>query len=60
VWRATVGDQVTAGQPLLELHLDDPTRLDSALEALAGAVEVSPDPVAPPPLVHARVTPQDL
>jgi thymidine phosphorylase len=60
VWRATVGDQVTEGEPLLELHLDDPARLEGALEALEGAVEVSPDPVAPPPLVHARVTPQDL
>ena len=60
VWHATVGDQVTAGEPLLELHLDDPARLEGALEALEGAVEVSPDPVTPPPLVHARVTPQDL
>ena len=59
-WRATVGDHVTAGDPLLELHLDDPARLKDALEALEGAVEVSPDPVNPSPLVHARVTPQDL
>ena len=56
VWRATVGEQVMAGEPLLELHLDDATRLPRALEALDGAIEVSVGPVAPPPLVLSRVT----
>ncbi|MEQ1787575.1 MAG: thymidine phosphorylase, partial [Acidimicrobiales bacterium] len=46
VWHATVGEPVTQGQPLLELHLDDPARLPSALDALADAIEVSPTPVA--------------
>ncbi len=55
-WRATVGDQVQAGQPLLELHLDDPGRLPAALEALDGAVEVVPDPADAPPMVLGRVT----
>jgi thymidine phosphorylase len=55
VWRATVGDQVVEGQPLLELHLDDASRLPSALQALEGAIEVSPTPVAAPELVLARV-----
>jgi len=54
-WLATVGDQVLEGEPLLELHLDDPTRLPRALEALEGAIEVSPDPVTPPPIVLGRV-----
>jgi thymidine phosphorylase len=56
VWRATVGDEVVAGEPLLELHLDDPARLPHALEALVDAIEVSPTPVAPPPMVLGRVT----
>jgi thymidine phosphorylase len=56
VWHATVGDEVVAGQPLLELHLDDPARLPGALEALEGAIEVSPTPVDRPPLVLGRVT----
>jgi thymidine phosphorylase len=56
VWRATVGDHVEAGQPLLELHLDDTSRLPSALEALDGAVEVSPGPVPAPTLVLDRVS----
>jgi thymidine phosphorylase len=55
-WHATVGDTVTAGQPLLELHVDDPTRLPAALEALDGAWEIAPEPVAPPPLVLGRVS----
>ena len=55
VWRATVGDEVVAGEPLLELHLDDPSRLPSALEALEGAIEVSPTPVPAPTLVLDRV-----
>jgi thymidine phosphorylase len=48
VWRATVGDAVTAGQPLLELHLDDPSRLPSALDALQGAIDVAPGPASVP------------
>jgi thymidine phosphorylase len=56
VWRATVGDEVVAGEPLLELHLDDASRLPRALEALAGAIEVSPTPVAAAPLILGRVT----
>lgn len=55
VWRATVGDMVVAGQPLLELHLDDPTKLSSALAALQGAIEVSPTPVSPGPMILSRV-----
>jgi thymidine phosphorylase len=56
VWHATVGDAVTLGQPLLELHLDDPDRLPSALAALDDAIDVSPTPVDPPPLVLGHVT----
>jgi thymidine phosphorylase len=54
-WRATVGDHVEEGQPLLELHLDDPTRLESALAALDDAIEITDGPVEPPPLVLGRV-----
>jgi thymidine phosphorylase len=37
VLHAQVGDEVIAGQPLLELRADDPDRFGPALEALAGA-----------------------
>jgi thymidine phosphorylase len=55
-WRATVGDRVTEGQPLLELHVDDPARLPAALDALEGALDIGAQPGAPPPLVLARVS----
>jgi thymidine phosphorylase len=54
-WRAGVGDQVPKGQPLLELHTDDPDRLPGALAALEGAFDIGPDPVPQPQLVLAGV-----
>jgi thymidine phosphorylase len=39
---AAPGEEVTAGQPLLTLHTDDEARFPRALEALDGAVEVTP------------------
>jgi thymidine phosphorylase len=55
VWTAGVGEQVTEGQPLLELHTDDPGRIPRALEALDGAVGVDTGE-QPLPLVLARIT----
>jgi thymidine phosphorylase len=49
------GEQVEAGQPVLELRADDPARFDRALEALAGAVEIGPDPPEPAGLVLDRI-----
>jgi thymidine phosphorylase len=37
---AKPGDSVTAGQPLLELHTDEPARFERALEALDGGYEI--------------------
>jgi len=39
---AKPGDRVTAGQPLLELHADDPSRFARAEQALDGAIEIEP------------------
>ena len=55
VWHAGVGDQVIAGQPLLELQTDDAGRIERALQALEGAVGVDTDDV-PLPLVVDRIT----
>jgi thymidine phosphorylase len=49
------GDPVEAGEPVLELHLDDPDRLGAALAALEGAVEVGPEPPEPRPLIVERI-----
>jgi thymidine phosphorylase len=55
VWTAGVGDEVTEGQPLLELHTDDPARIPRALEALEGAIGVDTDD-EPLPLLIDRIT----
>jgi thymidine phosphorylase len=45
------GDAVTEGEPVLELHIDDPARLPAALEALEGAIEIGREPPPHQPLV---------
>jgi thymidine phosphorylase len=52
----TVGDRVSRGQPLLELHTDDPDRFAPALADLEGAVEIGPDPPAARRVVIDRIT----
>jgi len=56
VCAAVEGDRVEAGQPLLELHLDDPGRLDDALATLIGAIEIRPEPVERPAIVIDTLT----
>jgi len=59
VMLAKPGDEVTAGQPLFELHADDAGRFPRAIEALDGAVDVGPaGSYTPAPLVLGRVTGQ--
>ena len=55
VCRAKPGDAVEEGACVLELHVDDPDRLEGALVALDGAIEVGPTPVDPRPLVVDRI-----
>jgi thymidine phosphorylase len=57
VLRAVAGDRIDAGQPLFDLHLDDAGRLDAALDALDGAVEIGAEPPVPRVLVHERIDP---
>jgi thymidine phosphorylase len=52
---AKPGDQVTAGQPLLELRADDQARFGRALEALDGAIRIGPRPPEPQPAVLERI-----
>ena len=52
---AKPGDEVRAGEPLLELHTDDADRFASAEEALAGGFDIG-DPYEPTPLVIDRIT----
>jgi thymidine phosphorylase len=55
VMRAKPGDRVTAGEPMLELHTDDPARIERALAALDGAIAVTDRPPEPTLLVLDRV-----
>ena len=52
---AKVGDRVEEGQPLLVLHTDDLDRLEGALAALDGAVDIGDERVAPHPLISDRI-----
>jgi thymidine phosphorylase len=54
---AKPGDAVEQGQPLLELHADDPGRFGRALDALSGAVEIGAEPVEVPSMVLERIVP---
>ncbi|MEO6712510.1 MAG: thymidine phosphorylase [Mycobacteriales bacterium] len=56
VWHARPGDEVSEGQPLLELHVDDASRLASAREALDGAVDIGDSPPQLRPLVIERIS----
>lgn len=49
------GDRVRAGEPVLELHVDDPARVDAAMAALEGALTVVPAPPMPRALVRGVV-----
>ncbi|MCY7342406.1 MAG: thymidine phosphorylase [Pseudonocardia sp.] len=51
------GDQVVAGQPLLELHTDTPDAVAGARAALAQGLVVSEDPKPRPTLLHATIRP---
>jgi thymidine phosphorylase len=54
VMLAKPGDELRAGSPLLELHADDPSRIDRALAALDGAYDIG-ETAEPVRLVLDRV-----
>jgi thymidine phosphorylase len=51
----TAGDTVNAGDPLMELHLDDTSKLQGALDALEGSVTIEHAMPAPRTYVHERI-----
>ncbi|QDP97246.1 thymidine phosphorylase [Microlunatus elymi] len=52
---AKPGDQVTAGQPLITLHTDDPARIPRALQALDGHWQIADTAPARSPLIIDRI-----
>ncbi len=55
-WHVAVGDDVRAGDPLLELHTDDADRIPRALEALENAIGIDTDDDLLP-LIVDRIAP---
>ncbi len=55
VLHAKVGEQVSAGAPLMELHADSADRFDRALAALDGSYDIGPSAIRPTPLVLDRI-----
>jgi thymidine phosphorylase len=51
VLRARPGDRVVAGQPVLELHTDEPERFERALAALADAIVINGAPAILPLII---------
>ncbi|HZK50671.1 MAG TPA: thymidine phosphorylase [Actinomycetota bacterium] len=49
------GDEVSEGEPLLELHADEPGRFEPAVAALDGAVEIGPEATEPQPMILERI-----
>jgi thymidine phosphorylase len=49
------GDEVESGEPVLELHADDPARFEPAVEALTGGIEIGPDKPESQPMILERI-----
>jgi thymidine phosphorylase len=54
---AKPGDEVSEGQPLLELHADETARFEPALTALEGAFDIEDEPPQPQDLILERIRP---
>ncbi len=55
VARKKPGDRVVAGEPMLDLHYNDPSRLQQAIQLAQSAIEIGPTAPAAIPLVRAWV-----
>jgi thymidine phosphorylase len=52
---AKPGETVTRDQPVVELHGDDPARLDAARAELAAAIDIGDEPPPASPLILERI-----
>ena len=51
------GEEVEEGEPILELHADEPSRFGPARAALAGGIEIGEEAVEPQPMIIERIKP---
>jgi thymidine phosphorylase len=49
------GEEVNEGEPVLELHADDPSRFDPAVAALESAIEIGREATEPQPMVLEKI-----
>ena len=49
--RKKLGNPVTTGDTILEIHYNDPNKLKEALPLFQSAIKINPDPVEPPSLI---------
>ena len=54
VFRATTGDAVTAGEPLLTMYAASEDKIDEAEQLLRGAIRISEEQPPVRPLIHAQ------
>jgi len=59
IFEKKVGDPVRAGERICVVHSNDRGRVARALEMIRAAVSLSPDPVAPAPLILEKVPKED-
>jgi thymidine phosphorylase len=52
---AKPGDSVDAGQPILELHTEDRSLFEHAIEALDGGIDIEAEPPQPRPMILERI-----
>jgi thymidine phosphorylase len=49
------GDAVEEGEPVLELHADEPGRFETAIAGLAGGIDIGDEPAEPQPMIIERI-----
>ena len=49
------GNEISEGEPILELHAEDPARFPSACAALEGAFDIGTEPPEPVPVILERI-----
>ncbi|MGH2700472.1 MAG: thymidine phosphorylase [Actinomycetota bacterium] len=49
------GDAVEEGEPVLELHADEPGRFESAIAGLAGGIDIGEEAAGPQPMIIERI-----
>jgi thymidine phosphorylase len=57
VFRARLGERVSRGEPIAEVHAQDENAAAEAVRRVAAAWTVAPDPQPVPPRILARVEP---